>query len=71
MIGIFVVIPGVIVAILAILTVGVGHHRAKASYRPGQPWDYPDTLWAGDAPVVALPPADRVGTRMGGARGTW
>ena len=70
-IGIFVVIPGAIVAVLGLLTVGVGHHRAKVHYQPGQPWEFPDHLWAGDAPVIATPVADRVGTRIGGARGTW
>jgi len=70
-IGIFVVIPGAIVAVMAVLTVGVGRHRARADYRPGQPWEHPDQLWGGDIPVVSAPAADRVGTRIGGARGTW
>lgn len=71
MIGIFVVIPGAIVSVIAVLTVGMGHHRTRVSYQPGEPWDHPDQLWGGDAPVIAAPPADRVGTTIGGARGTW
>jgi hypothetical protein len=70
-IGIFVVIPGAIVAVVGLLTVGVGHHRAKVHYQPGQPWEFPDQLWAGDAPVIATPVADRVGSTVGGARGSW
>lgn len=70
-IGVFVVIPGVIVGVMALLTVGVGHHRARIRYRPGQAWDQPDQLWGGDIPVIAAAPADRVGTKVGGAHGTW
>lgn len=70
-IGVYVVIPGAIVAVIAVLTVGLGHRHSRAEYRPGQPWDQPDQLWAGDIPVIATPLADRVGTTVGGARGTW
>jgi hypothetical protein len=70
-IGIFVVIPAVVVALAAVLTVGVGHTHSRPAYQPGQPWDHPDQLWAGDTPVVAAAPADRVGSAKGGARGSW
>lgn len=70
-IGVFVVIPAVIYAAFAVFTVGVGHAKRRVHYRPGQPWEYPDQLWAGDTTVIAAAPADRVGTRTGGARGTW
>jgi hypothetical protein len=69
--GIFVLIPLVVVLLVAALTLGVGRAKTRPRYRPGQVWDYPDQFWAGDDPVVAKDPADRVGTRSGGARGTW
>jgi hypothetical protein len=70
-IGIFVVIPAVVVALVAVLTMGVGRRHAKTGYQPGQPWEHPDQFWAGDTPVVAAAPADRVGSAKGGARGSW
>jgi hypothetical protein len=69
--GIYVLIPLVIVLVVAALTVGRGRAKTRPRYRPGQAWDYPSQFWAGDDPVVAKDPADRVGTRIGGARGTW
>ncbi len=69
--GIYVLIPLVCVAIIAAIVLGRSRARSRPRYRPGQPWDYPDHFWAGDDPVVAKDPADRVGTRLGGARGTW
>jgi hypothetical protein len=70
-IGIFVVIPAVVVALAGVLTVGVGRAHSRTAYQPGEPWEYPDQLWAGDTPVVAAAPADRVGSEWGGARGSW
>ncbi len=70
-IGVYVALPAAIFAILAVLTVGLGRHRTKVVYEPGQTWDHPDQLWAGDIPVVSVPVADRVGTKVGGASGTW
>ena len=69
--GIYVLIPAVVLALIAALALGRSSAKSRPRYRPGQPWDYPDQLWAGDDPVVATDPADRVGTTMGGARGTW
>lgn len=69
--GVYVLIPLVIVLLVAALTLGPGRAKARPRYRPGESWDYPDQFWAGDDPVVSKDPADRVGTRLGGARGTW
>jgi hypothetical protein len=69
--GVYVAIPGVIVGVIAVLTVGLGHRHRRVGYRPGEPWEYPDQLWAGDTPVISMPIADRIGTTVGGARGTW
>jgi hypothetical protein len=69
--GIFVLIPLVVVLVVSALTLGRSRAKTRPRYRPGQPWDYPDQFWAGDDPVVAADPEDRVGTRLGGARGTW
>lgn len=70
-IGVYVGIPVLVVGILAILTVGIHHRRGTVVYEPGQPWNEPDQFWAGDVPVAAAPSADRVGTRIGGASGSW
>jgi hypothetical protein len=68
---VFVVTPGLIVALLGVLTVGLGRHRTTVRYEPGQPWDHDDRLWAGVTPVVSVPVEDRVGTFMGGAHASW
>ncbi len=70
-IGVYVVIPGIVVAVVAVLTVGMTHRRSRVRYRPGESWDHPPHLWAGDTPVISVPPAQRGGTTIGGARGTW
>ncbi|MEO7125008.1 MAG: hypothetical protein ABI382_07675 [Nakamurella sp.] len=68
---VYVVTPGLIVAFLGVMTVGVGRHRAKVTYEPGQAWERDDRLWAGVAPVASVPFADRVGTKLGGAHASW
>lgn len=72
-IGVYVVIPGAMVGLAALLTVVPGRVRSRpARYRPGQPWEYPDRLWAGDLPVVTSGSADAEPSQStGGARGTW
>lgn len=68
---VYAVTPSLIVTFLGVMTVGVGWHRAKVTYEPGQAWERDDRLWAGVAPVASLPVADRVGTHLGGAHAGW
>lgn len=68
---VYAVLPALIVGILGVLTVGVARHRARTRYEPGEAWTYPDQWWAGSAPVASIPVADRVGTKRGGAHGSW
>lgn len=68
---VYAVTPALIVAMLALLTVGIGRHRAKVRYEPGKPWDHEDRLWAGSRPVRSVPAADRVGSNWGGAHAGW
>lgn len=68
---VYVVTPGLIVAVLGVLTVGLGRHRAAVHYEPGRPWEHDDRLWAGVTPVLSVPVADRVGTQWGGAHAGW
>lgn len=70
-IAVYAVIPAVIVAILAVFTVGRSRHGTKVRYEPGKPWDHADRLWAGVTPVVSSAVADRVGTSRGGAHAGW
>jgi hypothetical protein len=70
-IAVYAGIPGAIVAILSVLTVGTGPRRSQVRYEPGQAWDQPNQLWGGDVPVISIPPADRVGTKRGGAHAAW
>lgn len=68
---VYAVTPALIIAFLGVLTVGVGWHRAKVTYEPGQAWERNDQLWAGVAPVAAKPANERVGTQLGGAHASW
>lgn len=71
-IAIYVVIPGAIFALAAVLTVVPGRAKSRPRYRPGQPWEYPDRLLAGDLPVVRTGTAlDSTALTLGGARGNW
>ena len=67
--AVFVGIPVLIYALIAVLTLLPGRAKKRPRYRPGQPWEYPAQWWAGDQPVVAA--ADAAGSNGGGARGTW
>lgn len=68
---VYAVTPAAIVTLLGVLTVGVGRHRTKVSYQPGQVWEHDDRLWAGVSRVASKPAADRVGTRRGEAHANW
>lgn len=68
---VYAVLPALIVGVLGVLSMGVSRGRAKARYEPGQAWTYPNQLWAGASPIAAIPMADRVGTKRGGAHGGW
>ena len=50
--AIFLGIPLLVYLILALLTLVPGRAKKHPRYRPGQPWDFPPQLWAGDEPVV-------------------
>ena len=49
----FVGIPVLIYALIAVFTLIPGRAKKRPRYRPGQPWEYPAQWWAGDQPVVA------------------
>jgi hypothetical protein len=75
---VFVVIPGVIYGLMALLT--LRQRAAKMPrYRPGQDWDYPPVWWtANPAGLSAVQPvtgqeqtAQHARTASGGARGSW
>ncbi len=68
-IGVFVGIPLVIYAVLALLTVVPARARRRPRYKPGEPWEYPPQWWSGDRPVVTS--ASGPSGREGGARGSW
>lgn len=70
-IGMFVVLPAAIIGVLTVLTVGLGRRHQKIRYQPGQPWEYPNQLWAGEVPVLSVPSQNRVGTELGGAHASW
>lgn len=65
------VLPAAIIAVLAVLTVGVGRRHGKVTYEPGQSWDRAAEFVRGSIPVISRPPADRVGTKVGGSHGSW
>lgn len=67
----YAITPALIILVLGALTVGVGRHRTKVTYEPGAAWDHEPRLWAGSTPVQSVPIAQRVGTKLGGARGNW
>ena len=69
--AIFLGIPLLVYVILALLTLVPGRAKKHPRYRPGQPWDFPPQLWAGDEPVVVPQTGVLTGTGRGGARGTW
>ena len=68
--AVFVGIPVLIYALIAVCVMLPGRAKKRPRYRPGQPWDYTAHWWAGDQPVVAAA-GDTPGTRGGGAHGTW
>jgi len=69
--AVYVGIPLLIYGLIAVLTLVRGRAKFRPRYRPGQSWDYPPALWAGNEPVV-VPPAGVLGsTARGGARGSW
>lgn len=72
-IAVYVVIPGAIVVLAALLTVVPGRSRSRPPrYRPGQPWEYSNRLWAGNLPVVVSGSGQAEPAQStGGARGTW
>lgn len=70
-IGVFVVLPAAIIGVLAVLTVGLARRHQRVRYQPGQQWEHPNQLWAGDIPVISVPAEDRVGTERGGAHASW
>jgi hypothetical protein len=68
--AVFVGLPVLIYALIAVLTLIPGRGKRRPRYRPGQQWDYPPQWWAGDQPVVTAA-TDAPGIIGGGARGTW
>ncbi len=69
--AVFVGIPVLIYALIAVLVLVPHHAKRRARYRPGQSWDYDPHWWAGDQPVAYSSGAITAGTTRGGARGTW
>lgn|GEM_PF-3095895 len=69
--AVFVGIPVLIYALIAIFTLLPGRSKKRPRYRAGQAWGYPAQWWAGDQTVVAAASADAGGPRGGGAHGTW
>lgn len=69
--AVFVGIPVLIYALIAVLVLVPHHAKRRARYRPGQSWDYAPHWWAGDQPVAYSSGAITAGTTRGGARGTW
>lgn len=67
---IYVVAPGAIFVLAALLTLVPGRAKSRPKYRSGEPWDYAPQWWSGDS-VVAVGSADDAPATLGGARGTW
>jgi hypothetical protein len=69
--AVFVGIPALIYALIAVCTLLPGRGKKRTRYRPGQTWEYPAQWWAGDEPVVAASIGAARNANGGGARGTW
>ena len=69
--AVFVGIPVLIYALIAVFTLIPGRGKKRPRYRPGQAWEYPAQWWAGDQPVVAAATGDAAGSNGGGAHGNW
>ena len=70
--AVFVGIPVLIYALIAIFTLLPGRGRTRRpKYRPGAEWEFPAQWWAGDQPVVVAGATEVSGVNGGGARGTW
>lgn len=69
---IYVVIPGALFGLAALLTLVPGRAKSRPKFRTGDAWEYPAQWWSGDNPVAAgsIPEASSNLT-LGGARGTW
>jgi hypothetical protein len=74
---VFVVIPGAIYGVVALLTLRVRASKTPR-YRPGQDWDYPAVWWTANpagigqsAAVDEQDAAPAARTAWGGARGSW
>lgn len=68
--AVFVGIPVLIYALIAVFTLLPGRAKRRPRYRPGQTWEYPAQWWSGDQPVVAAA-GKASGMSGGGAHGTW
>ncbi len=66
---VFVGIPVLVIALLAMVTVVPNRVKARPRYRPGADWDYADRFYTGDTPVEV--PSHGTDSKLGGARGTW
>lgn len=72
---ILVLVPAVILAGLAVMTLWPKFERAPR-YRPGDEWDHPPVWWTAEPEAVgeSTAPAEldrTIPTARGGARGTW
>jgi hypothetical protein len=77
---VYVLIPGGIYAVIALLTLWPKFARGPR-YRPGQPWTYEPVWWSADGavapeqsgavPAGPAPEQTSVSTARGGARGNW
>jgi hypothetical protein len=78
---VFVVVPGAIFALLAVLSMG-RKPSTEDRYRCGQPWNYEPVWWSGNPQGAAHEPAEPSPepqtsepgagqTAFGGARGGW
>ncbi len=66
---IYAVAPGAFMGVIGLLTVAPSRAKAKATYKPGDPWDYSDRFYAGPSAIAV--PAHVLNSQLGGARGEW
>lgn len=66
---IYAVAPGALMGVVGLLTVMPSRAKARATYKPGDTWDYSDRFYAGSAAVAV--PAHVLNSELGGARGEW
>lgn len=71
---VFVGIPALIVAVVAVLVYGKSMIRQPNRYRPGRPWDYPPSWFRAHPDALLHTPTAPDGlhtTATGGASGEW